>query len=153
MFGDLLPLLCNSKEYVEARKTNPISYKITEGQKLFMKLMDPKFREFQGFNKLNNELLDLNQKILSDLCDIGQVCKKDDKYFLYKKPPKFFKWCVDNGYIFTDKENEDYVTAEFVYKNIETGCTFETLRHYIAKIKREENTRKGQQSHNAVKKS
>jgi len=134
------------KEYVEARKTNAISYKTTEEQKLFMKLMDTKYSEFQEFKKLNNELSDPDQGLLFDLSKAGQVYKEGDKYFLYKKSPKFLKWCVENGYIFTDKENEDYVTAEFVHNNIETGCTLQTLQDYIKKIKRgKNNTRKGQQ--------
>jgi hypothetical protein len=63
-------------------------------------------------------------QILLDLRDAGQVYKENGEWKTYSTTEKFITWCLQNGY-------KDDITPEFVFHEIKTACTLETIKHYF----------------------
>jgi hypothetical protein len=65
--------------------------------------------------------------IIQKLIDAGQLRQAIDeesgKYLLLKTIPKFFDWCLDNGF-------GKKINATFVAEYIKTDCSLETLKRY-----------------------
>jgi hypothetical protein len=101
-------------------------------------------------NRIHNISSAPGISLLLRLIDAGQIKLEDGKHRLYKKNASaFIRWCYDQGFIDEEKgkNNIDYITPEFIHKNIETGCTLETLRRYFREVQEPQSKRKPETPH------